>query len=386
MPLKTHLQLEPSPTVNINTVALNKKAEEYKIYNLCAGEPMVDMSDLIKYSIVKALEDGQTHYPPVAGLPELRREAVLWMNNTYKTHFNIKESVVTPGGKFGLFLLLQALVEKGDEVLIPAPYWVSYPSIVKLFGGESIVVDTDEGHGWKLDVADLENSITTKTKILILNNASNPTGVLYTREDLRKILDVAERHNLIVISDEVYSGLVYEGVFVSCGSFAEYADRVFVVQSCSKQFAMTGLRVGFVFGPEEIITLLITLLGHSTTGVVTLSQYAALAGFEHANMLISSIRNEMKERRDIFVDTFNTLFGTCVKKPESSLYVFLKLEDFGTFETSSKKFCAEVLENSGVAMVHGSAFGKEGYVRCSFGGEKEELLSAIRALSLYLKK
>jgi aspartate aminotransferase len=383
---KTHLQLESSATMAINSLALKKKAAGKRIYNLCAGEPNIDMSDLVKQAVIQALEDNKTHYPPVAGLPSLRKAAALWINNTYSTRFEMSETVVTPGGKFGLFLLLQSLVELGDEVLIPAPYWVSYPSLVKLFNGVPVVIDTDEEKNWKISIEDLEQSITKKTKILILNNASNPTGVLYTREELKQILKIAKQHGILVISDEVYSVLVYDGEFVSCGSFEEHKDHVFVIQSCSKQFAMMGLRVGFVFGSEEIIDVLIKLLGQSATGVVTLSQYAALSGFKHANTIVPSIYEEIKKRRDTFVDTFNDVFKVNIKKPASALFVFVRIKDFGVSETSSEIFCKEMLEKSGVVMVPGIAFGKEGYVRCSFGEKEEELVEAVRALAACLEK
>ena len=254
-----------------------------------------------------------------------------------------------------------------------------------MFGSVPVIIDTDENDDWKLDVKELEGSITKKTKILLLNNASNPTGVLYTREELKEILDVAKRHNIIVISDEVYSGLVYDGEFVSCGSFEEHRDHTFIVQSCSKQFAMTGLRVGFVFGSEEIISTVINLLGQTISGVTTISQYAALAGFKHRNDIAPLVRSEMKKRRDVFVNTFNKLFSSKISYPASALYCFIPMSAFGVEGQDSVEFCKDVLNNTNVAMVPGIAFGKEGYIRCAFGENEEELKEGLEKIKDYLE-
>ena len=396
MNFNTHLQLEPSATVAINTLAMEKKMRGELIYNLSAGEPMVHTADIVIDAAIQAMKDGKTHYPPVPGIPELREQAVSWLNTTYHTHYAMRECIVTPGGKLGIYLLLQALVQPGDKVGIIAPYWVSYPSIVKIFGGEPIILETEEtrnpekpggiGASWKLQIRELEKAIEQNIKVLILNNASNPTGVLYTKSEIEEILHIAREHNVLVISDEVYSGLVYDGEFVSCGSFEEHKNNVVVIQSCSKHFAMTGWRVGFVFGPEEIMKILTTLLGQTTSGVATVSQYAALCALENASTIMLEVKETMQKRRNVFMDTYNTLFNTSFSYPVSALYCFLPISSLGIKNTDSKQVCMELLDKAGVATVPGIAFGKEGYIRYAFGEHEEELKGGLYKLKMYLDK
>lgn len=376
------VNVAPSASVAINTLALEKKAKGERVYNLAAGEPMVDTHPLVIEAAAKAMRDGKTHYPPVAGIPELREASVAWMNSTYGTRYEAKNSIVTCGGKFGIFALCHALLEHGDEVLIPAPYWVSYPGMVRLFGGVPKTVSTSESNEWKMTIENLESNVTPKTKLLILNNASNPTGVLYEKEELARILAWAKEKNLIVISDEVYSGLVYdEKTFVSCGAFQEYQDRVIVIQSCSKHFAMTGWRVGFVFGQPEVIKTLAMLQGQSTTGTASISQWAALAAMQNANSIVPAVRNAMQERRDVCSHAFQRTFGKPLRVPQSSLYFFVPLEMIHINTRDSSQAAMELLEKANIATVPGAAFGQEGYLRFSFGDTPDELTAAINALA-----
>jgi len=309
-----------------------------------------------------------------------------WMNNKYLANYKTDEVLVTAGGKFGIYLALQSLLQAGDEVLIISPYWVSYPAMVRIFGGVPKIIETSEDANWKVSVRDLENEVSEKTKILILNNASNPTGTLYTKEEIANILEFAKQNNLAVLSDEVYSGLVYDGQeYISCASFQEYKENLIVIQSCSKNLAMTGWRVGFVFGPAEFIKTLISLTSQSTSGVTTISQHSALAGLQNIEQISSDINNEMQIRRNFFISTFNKLFNTKIKSPASALYCFIPLPAFGVESNDSVKFCEDVLREANVAMVPGIAFGKEGYVRCSFGENIEELGEALQQLIKYLR-
>ncbi len=384
--ITTHLNLEPSATVAINSLALQKKAKGERVYNLSAGEPMVPTPEIIVQAALTAMKQEKTHYPPVQGISELLLASSGWMNTTYGTNYKPENTIVTCGGKYGIYALLQALLRPGEEVLIIAPYWVSYTGMVKLFGGIPKIVTTQETETWKVKVSDLVENTTVDTKILILNNGGNPTGALYSKEELLEILKFAQTHNLIVISDEVYSGLVYTGQpYISCGSFPEFQDRVFVIQSCSKSFAMTGWRVGFVFGPKEVIKVLVTLQGQSTTGTSSISQWAAVMAFEHAAELIPSVNQAMKKRRDAFVGTLNELFHSNFRAPDSALYAFVALKTFGERFTDSTKFCEEMMEKPGVAAVPGIAFGKEGYVRFAFGENEQELEEGLNVLHRYLR-
>ena len=381
------VDIEPSATLAINSLAQQKKATGERVYNLSAGEPMLPTHPLVIETATKAMQQGKTLYPPVAGIPELRRAMVRWMNDTYRTAYTDKNILVTCGGKFGIYALCQAFLEKGDEAIMIAPYWVSYPSTVELFGGKPVMVSTDEKSGWKARAEEIEKVCTKRTKLLFLNNGGNPTGILYSRAELSALLAVAQRHDILVVSDEVYSGLTYDrNTFVSCGSFPEYQDNVVVIQSCSKHFAMTGWRVGFAFAPENIVETLTTIQSQSTTGTSSVSQWAALAAVENATTIIPEVNIAMQKRRDALVGFLQKYFPGPFVQPAAGLYVFVSLPSLGMNEIDSTDFCKRVLEEANVALVPGAPFGKEGYVRFSFGAEEKELEEAVAKLSQYLQK
>jgi len=370
----------------MNGLALNKRRAGERVYNLSAGEPMVGTPEQILAAAREAMGRGETHYQPTPGILKLRESVTSWMNASYGTNFQSSETFITCGGKFSLSLLLHTLVNPGDEVLVVAPYWVSYKTMTEIAGGVPTTVSTEEENQWKVTPEMIEQAVTEKTTTLILNNGANPTGCLYTKEELGNILSVASKYNLNIISDEVYSELVYDGSeYISVGSFGEYRDGVAIVQSASKSFAMTGWRVGIVLGPEELIKKLTAIQSQTVTGTSSISQWAAVGAYTNPE-LAKDIRNEMQTRRDVFVSTCNTLFSANIKAPASGLYVFVPMHVFGADSVDSKRFCEDVLENANVAMVPGAAFGVEGYVRCSFGETKEEIQAALEALAAYLKK
>ncbi|MFT3742100.1 MAG: aminotransferase class I/II-fold pyridoxal phosphate-dependent enzyme [Gammaproteobacteria bacterium] len=370
-----------SATVAINSLARLKIAQGEKIYNLSAGEPQLPTDPLIQQAVIAAMQQGQTLYPPVAGLPELRTQAAQWMNERYGAAFDAAQCLVVNGGKFGIYLLLQLLLSPQSDVLMQAPYWVSYPALVQLFGGNPVIIPTQPHHHWKLSRALLEQYCSPQCRILLLNSASNPTGTVYTREELAELLTFAAEKNLWVIADEVYSELTYDQTdFVSCASFPEHRDRVIIIQSCSKNFAMTGWRVGFVFAPEELIRALTILVGQSTSGVTTVSQWAALSAIRNATQITASIKNAMQTRRNILVDALKRQFQCDIDLPASALYLFLSLQALGVDSLNSIQYCERALQQLNVAMVPGVAFGQEGYVRLSFGGAPEDLVAGIERL------
>ncbi len=385
MHFSQRINIPPSATLTINSLALKKKKAGERVYNLSAGEAFVDTSSHIEQAAFDALKKNKTFYTPVRGIAELRESSCKWMNKTYHTNFSIDETFVTGGGKFALYALCQALLDPEDEAIVIAPYWVSYPSMIRLAGGTPIILETKEENNWKISPEQIAAAVTEKTRFLILNNASNPTGVFYSKDEIKNILAVAKEKNILVISDEVYSELVYDDLtYASCSSFAEYKDNVIIVHSASKIFSMTGWRVGFVFARKDIIDVLAKIQGQSTSNTSSIGQWATVAAFEHAREIILDVQQTLEKRRNLFVETFNKLFAANISKPSAGLYCFISMKDFGVASNDSVGFCKEVLEHANVAMVPGAAFGAEGFVRCSFGVTETEIEEALQKLSSYL--
>ncbi len=375
-----------SPTIRINALAQKLRGEGRTIYNLSVGEPVIETPHIIRDAAKHAIDEDKTSYPPAGGIPELRTAVATWLSESYGCSYISQNIVITPGGKSAIFFLLQTLLEPGDEVLVMSPYWVSYPAIVSIFGGVPRFVATQPQNNWKVNLEALEAVYSPQIRVLILNTASNPTGVLYTRDELQKILEWAREKHIIVISDEVYSGLVYEGEFVSCGSFKEFQDSVYVIQSASKNFGMTGWRIGMLAGNVEILKKVTALLSQSVSGVSTISQWALVEGLKHRTDICPLINREFKFRRDMCVGLINELFRAGIETPASGLYVFLPLTIFGSTNEYSEVWSERVLSETGVATVPGSAFGHEGYVRLSYGGNKEETVGGLRALANFFHK
>lgn len=377
--------IPPSPTVAMNVLALQKKARGERVFNLSAGEPMVAPHPTIVQAAEAALQAGKTLYTPAAGIPELRTAVSGWLQQKYRAQYSSDEILITAGGKFGLYALCRTLLTVGDEAIVIAPYWVSYSSLVEMTGARVNTIVTQEQTGWKVTPEQLNTAITPNTRVIFFNNAGNPTGTLYTCDEVRALLAIAHKHGVLFVSDEVYSGLTYAGEFTSAGSFPEYRDNVVVMQSCSKHFAMTGWRVGVVAGDKQLIKVLTDWQSQSTTGTATVSQWVAVAAFA-SDDVNAVVKTEMKTRRDALVAALNQNFNLQLTAPAAGLYVFLPMSALGVIEKDSIAFCTRVLNEASVAMVPGAPFGVEGYVRLSFGAEPAELQAAVQTLAEYLKK
>lgn len=375
------LNIPPSPTLAMNAAANKKRAAGERVFNLSAGEPIIPTPQPIVDAATEALKNEKTFYTPSTGIAPLRSAVSSWMNNSYGTDFSAEQTFVTNGGKYALFALCQTLLNPGDEALVVTPFWVSYPSMVRLASATPTFIETRVEDGWKMTPEMLSSAAAEKTTLLFLNNGSNPTGVLYTKEELEAILKVAKEKNVLVISDEVYSTLTYDDrEYTSAASFPEYRDSVVVVQSCSKAFSMTGWRVGFVFGDESLIKKLGALQGQSTSNTNSIGQWAAVAAYEYANELTGPIRDTLESRRNLFAKTWKELFGNDLTLPASSLYMFVPLHACGTNETDDVAFCTNMLEQGSVATVPGTPFGAAGFIRLSFGIEEDEIVAALTQL------
>ncbi len=379
--------IQLTETGRMNDLAQAKRRAGAEVYNFSAGDPACPTHRAIDKGVRKALSRHSVPYPPLAGIPDLRGLVAEWMARKYSARYGPSEVLVTSGGKFALFLLAQALLEEGDEVILPAPYWVSYLPIINLCGAKVRVVRTEERREWKVTPADLALQHSPRSKLLILNNGCNPTGALYTRDEIEQLLEWAREHDLFVISDEVYSEILFDGrSYTSCASFPKFQERVAIVQSCSKNFGMTGWRIGFVLSAPPLMEALIRLQGQTLTGASLVSQWAAVAALENADLVAESVRQEMARRRDLFSSTFYDLFNTQLTKPPSAIYYFIELKKMGLEMENSLYFCEQALESASVAAVPGIAFGQEGYVRFAFSGREEEIVQGLTALHLFCKE
>jgi aspartate/methionine/tyrosine aminotransferase len=359
----------PAPaSIAINALAKEKTQKGEKIFNLSAGEPAItkDMS-----------------YPSPQGMIELRHAAADWAKQELKTNFKPENVLITAGGKYGLYLSILALINDGDEVLIPSPYYVSYPQLVTLAGGKPVFVKTTQEKGWKLNIETAKKLCTKKTKLLIINNGSNPTGALYTDKEMKEIVNFARKKNLWIISDEVYSGFVYDNLnYASIGK----NENAIIVHSMSKNFAMPGLRIGFVFASEEMIKTLTILQSQTLTGVSTINQKQAINALKKSHKITPKIRKEMQKRRDTYIKTMWKYLRIKRPPPPAALYDLLPLSDLSPKDKSDDvKFCKTLLEKTGVALVPGSAFGAKGFVRIAFCAEKKDIKKGIKTLAKYLK-
>lgn len=382
--ISSRIQVCQSQTVAVNSRVSQLRTEGRRIYNLSAGEPIIPLHPVVREELCVLFQDQSVAYAPTAGLLELRECAAEWMNTLYGTSYDYRSVLITPGGKFGLYAFARTYLGINDDVLAVAPYWVSYSDIPQMAGASVTVIRSSHERGWKISAEDIDRACSKKTRAIFLNNACNPTGVVYTRNELAAILACAANHDLMVIADEVYSGLVYDGgTFVSCGSFPEYRDRVVIIQSMSKHFAMTGWRVGWVAAPDRIISDLLPLQSNSVTCASTVSQWAALAALHNTDTIMSLVRDTMQQRRDLFCTALRDILHSDILAPQSALYCFVPLTLFGRSDMTSAEFCLDLLERAGIAAVPGSAFGAEGFVRFAFGEREEELKVACEALQNY---
>ena len=365
--------IAPSPTLVVDAKAKALKAEGKDVCGFGAGEPDFDTPAFIKDACVKALAEGRTKYVPAAGLPALRK--AIAADATQRGFRNVEAAnvIVSPGGKFACYLSMLALVGPGDEVIIPAPYWVSYPEMAKLAGGTPKFIYTTDASDFKITPAQLRAAITPKTKLLVLNSPSNPTGAIYTPDELRALVAVAVEADIMVMSDEIYEQLTYDGArHVSSATFSdEAAAHVVTVSGFSKTYAMTGWRLGTTIAPLPVAKAIASLQSQTASNATTFAQYGALAAFEQpdaAREADAAMRAHFDRRRRLFCAGLNAIDGVSCRVPGGAFYVFPNISAFGM---PSADFAAKLLEEELVAVVPGSAFGADDYVRLSYAvGDK----------------
>jgi len=379
-------RIKPSPTIAVSTKARELKAAGKDVIGLGAGEPDFDTPQNIKEAAIKAIKDGDTKYTAVDGTPALKKAIIEKFKRENNLDYLGDQITVGAGGKHVIYNAMMATLNEGDEVIIPAPYWVSYPDIVLLTGAKPVIIKCSEDQGFKLKPKDLENTITNKTKWLILNSPSNPTGASYSENEIRNLAEVLKKNsNVHILSDDIYEHVSYEGFkFFTIAQISELKERVLTMNGVSKSYAMTGWRIGYAAGPKEIIKAIAKIQSQSTSNPSSVSQAAAVEALSGKQDFISERSKAFQERRDFVVSELNKINGINCLKPEGAFYVFPSCKGLiGKKDKNGKKlendtdFVQSLLENNNVAVVQGSAFGLEGFFRISYATSMENLEKAM---------
>jgi len=386
-------RIQPSPTIAITSKARELKAAGADVIGLAAGEPDFDTPDNIKEAAIAAIRRGETKYTAVEGIPELRAAIAAKFKRENNLDYKPSQTFVSPGGKSILFNALLATINPGDEVIIPAPYWVSYPDIVQLGGGKPVIVETTLESGFRLDPVALEKAITPKTKWFVFNQPSNPTGACYSQDQLKAITDVLLRHPQVwVLTDDMYEHLVYGGF--KFRTIAEIEpklyERTLTMNGVSKAYSMTGWRIGYCAGPEALIKAMAKLQSQSATNAASISQWAAVEALNGRQDFIPGFQKLFEGRRDLVVSMLNQAFGLECPTPEGAFYVYPSIRGLiGKTSAGGRKietdgdFAVALLEEQGVAVVHGAAFGLSPFFRISYATSEKNLEESCRRIQAF---
>jgi aspartate aminotransferase len=377
-------QVTPSLTLAIDAKAKAMKAEGIDICSFSAGEPDFDTPQHVKEAAQKALDQGKTKYGPAAGELKLREAIAKKLTCDNHLNYQAKNIIVTNGGKHSLFNLMLALIEPGDEVIIPAPYWLSYPEMVKLASGTPVIVDTSAASGYKITPEQLRQNITGQTKLFVLNSPSNPTGMVYTPDEIRALAEVVVENDILVVSDEIYEKILYDGAeHLSIGAVGEEIfKRTIISSGFAKAYSMTGWRIGYLAGPAELIEATITIQSHSTSNVCTFAQYGAIAALEGPQDCVQKMCEAFAERRQVMLERINAIPKLSCTKPDGAFYVFVDINQTGM---TSIDFCKNLLESQQVAAVPGVAFGADRCIRLSYATDMATIAKGLDRLDKFVR-
>ena len=393
--LSNRLQrLAPSATLAMSQKSSEMKAQGIDVINMSVGEPDFNTPDQIKQAAKQAIDDNYSRYSPVPGYPELRKAIVNKLKNENQLDYTVNEILVSNGAKQSVCNTIMALVNDGEEVIIPAPYWVSYPQMVKLAGGEPVIVEAGFEQNFKMTAEQLEAAITPKTRMLILCSPSNPTGSVYSKEELRSLAEVILRHDdLFVLADEIYEHINYVGHHESIAQFAGMKERSIIVNGVSKAYAMTGWRIGYIAAPEWIVKGCNKLQGQYTSGPCSVSQKAAEFAYISDQQCVEDMRLAFERRRDLIVKLAKDIPGLEVNVPEGAFYLFPKCSSFygktapnGSTIANSTDLAMYLLEEGHVATVGGDAFGDPNCFRMSYATSDENIVKAMHRIKEVLAK
>ena len=373
-------QLTPSTTLAITAKAKALREEGQDIIGLGAGEPDFNTPEFIIQAAFEAAEAGDTKYTPSGGTVALKDAIIEKTRRDLWMPYERSEVMVASGAKHALSTLFQAILDPGDEVIVPAPYWVSYPEQIKLSDGVPVILETDESSRFKVTRELLEQHITPKTKALVLNSPSNPTGMVYSKEELEMVADVAIKHDLLVISDEIYEKLLYNGAtHISIASLPEMRERTVIINGVSKSHAMTGWRIGYAIGPKEIISAMTNLASHSTSNPTSIAQAASVAAYAEGDAPVEAMRVIFEERLEKIYARLIEIEGLTCLKPEGAFYLFphaKQAAEMCGFDNVND-WCTAVLSEAKVALIPGSGFGAPDYVRLSYATDPARVLEAL---------
>ena len=385
-------RIKPSPTIAVTQKAKELKAAGKDVIGLGAGEPDFDTPDNIKKAAIDAIQAGDTKYTAVDGTKDLKEAIVKKFKRENNLNYTIDQITVGAGGKHVIYNLMMATLNKGDEVIIPAPYWVSYPDIVLLAGANPIVIECSEEQGFKLSAKDLEAKITNNTKWLILNSPSNPTGACYSEQEIKNLSQVLKRNpHVNILSDDIYEHITYDNFkFFTIAQIPEIKNKVITMNGVSKSYAMTGWRIGYAAGDKDIIKAIAKIQSQSTTNPSSISQAAAVEALNGKQDFIPVRAKAFQERRDFVVNSLNAIEVISCLKPQGAFYVFPnckgligKKDKSGKKITNDTEFVQSLLENNDVAVVQGSAFGLEGFFRISYATSMEKLEIAMKRIKSF---
>jgi aspartate aminotransferase len=376
--------IEPSVTLAISAIAKAMQQDGKDVCSFSAGEPDFDTPEHIKTAAKKALDLGKTRYGAAAGEPQLREAIAAKLQRDNNLNYTAANILVTNGGKHSLYNLMMALIDPGDEVIIPAPFWLSYPEMVKLADGIPVIVPTDSSTGYKISPEALDAAITPKTKLFILNSPSNPSGVVYTPAELRALAKVIVDRDILVVSDEIYEKIIYDGVEqVSIGALGEdIFQRTIISNGFAKAYAMTGWRIGYLAAPVALIKATSALQGHSTSNVCTFAQYGAIAALEGSQECVETMRQAFAMRRQVILDRLQAIPSLSCARPDGAFYIFINI---GNTNLNSLEFCKQLLEQQQVAAIPGQPFGADDHIRISYATDLTTIDKGMDRLERFIR-
>ena len=391
---KKAMNITPSITLAITAKAKELKGAGVDVVSFGAGEPDFNTPKNIMDAAIKSMEEGKTKYTPTSGIIELREAICKKLKEDNNLSYNSNEIIVSTGAKQCLADAFMAILNPGDEVIVPIPYWVSYPELIKLADGVPVFVEGKEENDYKYTLESLNKVVNDNTKAIIINSPNNPTGTVYSIEELKEIAEFAQKHDLIIISDEIYEKLIYDGKkHVSVASLSEDAyNRTIVINGFSKSYAMTGWRLGYAAGNAEVIKLMTSVQSHVTSNTNSIAQYAGVEALNGPKDEIEKMVKKFEERRNLMIDRIKNITGLSVIRPEGAFYVMINLENYlgksinENVINNSVDFSRELLEHEKVAVIPGSAFGLDKYIRLSYATSEELILKGLDRIESFLNK